>query len=57
MARYGFIKTKEDIKFLILYALCYLPEPAQPLKFCLMSVHGVMMDLAGLNSRRRLMSW
>ncbi|MBS5149400.1 MAG: DUF4364 family protein [Butyricicoccus pullicaecorum] len=28
MSRYGFIKTKEDIKFLILYALCYLPEPA-----------------------------
>lgn len=28
MARYGFIKTKEDVKFLILYALCYLPEPA-----------------------------
>lgn len=28
MARYGFIKTKEDVKFLILYALCYLPEAA-----------------------------
>lgn len=28
MPRYGFIKTKEDVKFLILYALCYLPEAA-----------------------------
>ena len=28
MARYGFIKTKEDVKFLILYSMCYLPDPA-----------------------------
>lgn len=28
MARYGFIKTKEDVKFLVLYALGYLPDPA-----------------------------
>lgn len=28
MARYGFIKTKDDVKFLILYALGYLPEAA-----------------------------
>ena len=28
MARYGFIKTKDDVKFLILYAMGYLPEAA-----------------------------
>lgn len=27
MVRYGFIRTKEDIKFLILYALGFLTEP------------------------------
>lgn len=27
MARYGFIRTKEEIKFLILYALYHLPTP------------------------------
>lgn len=27
MVRYGFIRTKEDIKFLILYALGFLDEP------------------------------